>query len=242
LEFAKDLLKIIAATNEPEPSSDPPPKPVLSWRSFLSFRNQALLLPVAVAVLLSVFVIFRFYIGREGLQDRIEQMNAELAELNKQKQELDEKVAAETARNEQLRQELQRNESERERLKQELSAAQKTQRSIIAFSLAPIGNRSPGSKPTRITLPPSQQLMQFKLRFASDGKFKSYRAVVRKAGGGEILTINGLRVSPRAGEKVIIISLPSTVLTSGDYILTLFGLNESGAYEDIEDYSFSTVK
>src|SRR6185503_9768977 len=49
LEFARDLLATIAA-------ADAPLKPVSWWRSLLRSRNQALLLPVAVAVLLLLLI------------------------------------------------------------------------------------------------------------------------------------------------------------------------------------------
>jgi hypothetical protein len=67
----------------------------------------------------------------------------------------------------------------------------------------------------------------------SEADYRSYGAVLRRAGGGEVFSWR--RVAARAAKsgKTITLAVPAKRLTEGDYILTLRGMLDAGEAEDV---------
>lgn len=111
---------------------------------------------------------------------------------------------------------------------------------IATFLLTPVLTRDLGGAKT-FMIPSGVDWVQFRLD-PEAADYKSYRAVLRTPEGREIWSGRDLTPQASTSGKSIFLKLPASTLTSGDYILTLSGLNAEGKFEDVNDYSFRLAK
>ena len=83
--------------------------------------------------------------------------------------------------------------------------------------------------------------MQFHLDLEADD-YPSYRAVLRTADDEEVWSQDGLSSQRTPAGKAVGLSLPASLLTSGDYLLTLRGVTARGDIEDAGQYVFRAVR
>lgn len=107
---------------------------------------------------------------------------------------------------------------------------------VISAMLSPGLTRSDVAS-RRIFIPPKANLAKFELELlASD--YRLYRAIVRLAGGEELVTQSNLKPSSRH----VIVLVPTDMLRSGDYQILLAGKTADGDYEPAATYSFRITR
>jgi len=80
------------------------------------------------------------------------------------------------------------------------------------------------------------------IRIAAEPDFdlpESYTAVLRKPEGDEIWRNEAVR---RTAAGSMNLEIPATLLSSGHYVLSLYGTNPNGTREDIGDYAFRVLR
>ena len=64
----------------------------------------------------------------------------------------------------------------------------------------------------------------------------SYRLILRRIGGGEVLRTGELAASPSAPGASVSVNVPASLFDPGDYSLTLQGASGGGGFEDMSRY------
>jgi hypothetical protein len=93
----------------------------------------------------------------------------------------------------------------------------------------------------RVSVPPDAKEVKFLLPLTA-GDYTSYRAVLTVSGGLEKYKTDKLEVERAANARNAYLIVPSSIITSGDYRLTLYGLVPEGGFEEIDDYNFRVVR
>ncbi|HWX39780.1 MAG TPA: hypothetical protein VN345_01400 [Blastocatellia bacterium] len=165
-------------------------------------------------------------------------------------QELREQVTLEQARNEKLAEDLAREQQLRTSTEQELTALRSGNRNdlptgpsgggTLIAQLFPGSTRGPGGARKKIVLTASTVRVSFQLDLAGD-THGSYQATVDGGHGQQVLAD---RLQPRRvdGRKVVILNLPASRLSPGNYGIVLSGQGPNVQYEPAEEYSFSVVR
>lgn len=118
---------------------------------------------------------------------------------------------------------------------------QSTPKPIIStIVLLPGSTRDVQSAKTFL-IPKKTDLLNFQLKF-EDGKFASYFAVLETADGQQIWRgkVTGYREDKDGGS--IRLAIPAKCIKGGDYVVSLKGQVENGAFESVADYSFSVAR
>jgi hypothetical protein len=242
VEFTKVLIKYFPASSVVKPPTIHP-EPV-SWRhSFTAFfRSQSLALRYSFVVGLFVFVCSGLWLLLETRQLRaqLEQTQMERAALEQQEQKLQKQTADQRIRNDRLVEGLQKEQGRSDLLEQEL-AGLKSRPHITSFVLtSSLIRGDKGQK--KLVIEPETELLQLRLNMENDPGYKSYRAVLQTVEGDEIWKEDRLKIRSSNFGKVAVMSLSPGLLTTGDYIVTLFGITQEGNSDDICDYYFRVVK
>jgi hypothetical protein len=106
--------------------------------------------------------------------------------------------------------------------------------SPFALTLAPVSLRS--ADQSELTKRVGVQREELRLISLQKEVYPSYRAVLRRVGDDQSITIPDLHAQP---EKVIPIKLPSRVLTRGAYQIELSGIAADGSVRSTEEYGFT---
>jgi hypothetical protein len=111
---------------------------------------------------------------------------------------------------------------------------------LLAMNLVPGITRSSNEIPT-ITLAANASRVRFSLALLDDN-FTVYRASLMNADSREIWVEN--KVSPTASRdgKAVVVTVPTEVLSSGDFSFNLLGIPESGTPESAGRYYFRAVR
>lgn len=101
----------------------------------------------------------------------------------------------------------------------------------LALTVGGIRGGEGGRTPV-LVIPQGTTEVQLQL-ILKDDDYPHYSATLRKAEGAEILRWTSLKpVGAQSGANLIF-TVPANKLGSGDYVLTLKGISQSGAVDDI---------
>jgi hypothetical protein len=103
------------------------------------------------------------------------------------------------------------------------------------------GSEGGEPQPKRMNVPAGTGIVILKLRF-EDGEYKSYRAVVKRAGGEEVWNQSSLRAKEAGSGSHVQLRLPAGRLSEGKHLITLSGLDLEKEYKIVGRYSFEIVK
>ncbi len=92
----------------------------------------------------------------------------------------------------------------------------------------------------RVKVPAGAKEVKFLLPLTAED-YPSYRAVLALNGGGEKYRADKLDVENVDNEKKASLTAPSSIITPGDYQLTLYGLAAGGSFEEVDVYNFRAV-
>ena len=234
-EFAQALAAKLEQTAEV--TAAPPARAESSWGGWLtSWRGPKLVWAFSLALLLLAA-------GAAWLVIETRRPQQELAKTESQRTTQEQREREVQAANQRQASEIPPNESDRARAEQETVPALPTRPlkaspAFVFFTLTVGGVRSADTGPPAVlVIPPqtSQVRLQLNLR---EKDYPNYSAVLQAAGGHEIYTWP--RLIPRtikSGASLALI-VPAQRFASGDYILTLRGVGETGAVEDVSKSLF----
>jgi hypothetical protein len=100
--------------------------------------------------------------------------------------------------------------------------------------------RSGGGAVTRIAIPPSAEVVRLRLQLSA-ADYSRYRTVLYDAESVEMWAQSGLTARGDRGRAAIVIILPAAVLSRGDYLIKVSGLDGGVGPETIASYSFRVV-
>jgi methionine-rich copper-binding protein CopC len=89
-------------------------------------------------------------------------------------------------------------------------------------------------------LPLPKSTKQVRLQMNLDGEnYPNYQVKLRTAGGRDILTQTALRPTPN--KKSVVVNIPASRLSQGDYVLTFSGVTSDNEIEEINQYFFRVI-
>jgi hypothetical protein len=91
-------------------------------------------------------------------------------------------------------------------------------------------------------MPGDARLVRLNIGIDPDEQYKNFAVELRTIAGRQVWTRENLAARNRGGARAIGLTLPASVLKSGDYELRLSGLKEGGEAEDIGFYYFDVRK
>lgn len=202
------------------------PGPKLAW------AFSIILLLMAVGATWSLIKVRR-------LKQDLVRMETERATQAQQESDLQQQVASERQRAEQLSAELDRLRAEHDNsLPSPSPSASEYSPSFVTLSLAVSGIRGSESGPPDLLVIPArteQVRIQLTLR---ESDYLSYSAALQPAGGGEIYVSRNLKPTTNKSGASLGLVIPGQKFASGDYILTLRGISQSGEAEDVSKSIF----
>lgn len=175
------------------------------------------------------------------LYSRLGRVLSEQASLREEAQRSQSQFLEQQKQTSQSTTELQRERYRRSLLEEEISRMQQSRGPIMSFVLFPGATRDM-EESNNLKIPKQVERVSLRLMLEKEGRFKSYRAVVRTIDGKQLWAQDQLRLSPGNDPRSdIAVTLPASVLLPGDYVLTLSGITTKGAVEDVEDYFLRVV-
>ena len=251
VEFAKALGRVSAEAPVVEKTIVHQPAS-WSWReslyAFISGLNPAARFALAAAMLLLLVGGAWLLTETLRLRSQLTQLQAENQSRENHRQRLEQQVEADRRRNEELNarlnQEKQQREQSDESLRQLSETADPTSpppRPVIAsLTLLPVSRG--GSKKPSLVMPGDARLVRLNIGIDPEEQYRNFAVELRTAAGRQVWTKENLAARNRGGARAIGLTLPASVLKSGEYELRLSGLKEGGEAEDIGFYYFDVKK
>ena len=110
---------------------------------------------------------------------------------------------------------------------------------VASLMLLPGIPRSEGALP-QLAIPDSAQLARIQIQLEPVDDFPQFRVELRTHSGEEVLTRSNLRAQRSRNGRAVVLELPASILSPGDYELTLQGAT-SGETKDIGFFNFSVA-
>lgn len=249
VEFARALTQVGARAVAPEKTLVRPAA-AWSWRdslyAFISGLNPATRF-ATVAVMLLI-LIGGAWLLLQSIQMRRQrtQLQAENQTRENDRRKLEQQIEAERKRNEELNA-RQNQEKQREQSNQSLPQLNQTEeptppRSLIAsLTLLPGISRGGGAKPNLVL---TDDVRQVRLNVGIDPEeqYKIFTAQLWTVAGNQVWSGRNLTAKSRGKARAVGLTLPASVLKSGEYELRLSGLQEGGGSDDVGFYYFGVKK
>jgi len=245
VEFAKALRTVVSA----------PEKHVIqtasgwSWREslyvFFNGLNPAARLAFVAAAILVLAGAALLFVETLRLRRQVTQLQAE----KQAGQNLQQSLEAERKRNEELNARLDQEKQQREQTDESLRQLTETPEAknpapapvIASLTLLPGLSRGGGQKPT-LDLSNDAHLVRLQIGIDPEEQYKSFAVELRTLAGRQVWNRENLAARTRRGSRAVGLTLPTTVLKSGEYELRLRGLTEGGGSEDVGFYYFNVRK
>ncbi|MGH7597744.1 MAG: hypothetical protein ACREOI_15450 [bacterium] len=224
-------------------------EPAAPWwqsvREFLRFSNPGFRYALAgVAVLLVMVHSTRLMLESGRLQDELRQDEAERIALQQREQSLQQQLSQQQNQSSNLAQQLEQERNQRRQFERELNPLKRPPAPMPSFALtSPDAARGVGERPTRLVIQPKADSIRFQLNFKSGKDYDLLRVTLEADYGRELWRQDIDQHTHYAeGRKAVVMMLPATILSPGDYKITLAGADEAGEFEAIEFYKFSVEK
>jgi hypothetical protein len=229
--------------------------------AFFQFQNSLVGFSLSVALLLAV-------VGGLLLFSRVRRLESELSQLRAERlapplpaPTSDQELARLRARNEELEAGIRQSDEERGKLNQELAALKSQGREVkepptktpptsrqtpvLSLVLPLVSSRSlePGQD-RQLALPagPSRVRLLLDLDIVDPDDYKKYRVVLKSRNGNEVWRDNRPLIEKSGDQSRIVVSPPARLLNTGEYLVELSGIPESGSRIPIGIYSFRVTK
>jgi hypothetical protein len=197
------------------------PHPTPTWGTVMA----ALVLAVATGVSSTVLYL--------RIQDHVGQLSAERGSLLQERVNLQQQLAAERARTEELTATV-------TAMREDPSPTLPSVASLVSFSLSP-GLFREGGELARVRVPSDALLVALQLDIGLD-EYPRYRAVLHQAEGDEVWAQARLVARTVSTGATVVLTLPSQLLTPGDYYVSLIGVGDDGATEGLGRYDFRVMR
>ena len=248
VEFAKALGTVLSESPAPE-KKVVQSAPAWSWRdslyAFLSGLNPAARLAFVAAAILVIVGAAWLFTETVRLRRQVTQLQAE----NQSGQGLQQALEQERKRNEELNARLSQEKQQREQTDESLRQLTETTEAtnpapppvIASLTLLPGLARGGGQKPN-LDLSNDARLVRLQIGIDPEEQYKSFAVELRTVAGRQVWNRENLNARTRRGTRAVGLTLPATVLKSGEYELRLRGLTEGGGSEDVGFYYFNVRK
>ena len=248
VEFAKALRTAFSESKAPE-KNVASTATGWSWReslyAFLNGLNPAARLAFAAAAILVVAGAALLFVETLRLRRQVTQLQAE----KQAGQDFQQALEAERKRNEELNARLDQEKQQREQTDESLRQLTETPEAknpapppvIASLMLLPGLSRGGGQKPT-LDLSNDARLVRLQIGIDPEEQYKSFAVELRTLAGRQVWNRENLAARTRRGSRTVGLTLPATVLKSGEYELRLRGLTEGGGSEDVGFYYFNVRK
>lgn len=248
VEFAKALRTAFSESKAPEKKTVETAT-AWSWReslyAFVNGLNPAARLAFAAAAILVVAGAALLFVETLRLRRQVTQLQAE----KQAGQNLQQSLEAERKRNEDLNARLDQEKQQREQTDESLRQLTETPEAknpaplpvIASLTLLPGLSRGGGQRPA-LDLSNDARLVRLQIGIDPEEQYKSFAVELRTLAGRQVWNRENLAARTRRGSRAVGLTLPATVLKSGEYELRLRGMTESGGSEDVGFYYFNVRK
>ena len=248
VEFARALRTVAHESPAPEKKVVQTAK-TWSWReslyAFLNGLNPAARLAFVAAMILVVVGAAWLFAETLRLRRQVTQLQAQ----SQAEQNLQQALEAERKRNAELNARLDQEKQQREQTDESLRQLTETPEAttpapapvIASLTLLPGLSRSGGQKPA-LDLSNDARLVRLQIGIDPEEQYKSFAVELRTLAGRQVWNRENLAPRTRRGTRAVGLTLPATVLKSGEYELRLRGLTEGGGSEDVGFYYFNVRK
>jgi anti-sigma-K factor RskA len=248
VEFAKALRTVVSESAGPEKKVVRDAKR-WSWReslyAFLNGLNPSARLAAVAAAILFVAGAAWLFVETQRLRRQVNQLQAE----NQSGRNLQQSLEAERKRNAELNARLDQEKQQREQTDESLRQLTETTEAtnpaprpvIAALTLLPGLSRGGDQKPS-LDLSNDARLVRLQIGIDPEEQYKTFAVELRTLAGRQVWNRENLAARTRRGTRAVGLTLPATVLKSGEYELRLRGLTESGGAEDVGFYYFNVRK
>ena len=248
VEFATALRTVVSESpvSEKKPIHD---VPRWSWRdslyAFISGLNPAARLAFVAAGILLIAGAAWLFAETWRLRRQVNQLQAEKQAGQGVQQALDAERKRSEELNARLNQEKQQREQTDESLRQLTETTEATKPApppvFASLTLLPGLSRGGGQKPN-LDLSNDVRLVRLQIGIDPEEQYKSFAVELRTVAGRQVWNRENLAPRTRGGTRAVGLTLPATVLKSGEYELRLRGLTEGGGSEDVGFYYFNVRK
>jgi anti-sigma-K factor RskA len=109
---------------------------------------------------------------------------------------------------------------------------------VASLLLLPGTSRGAASRP-QLVVSAATGTAQLRVVLQSGDEYKTYAVELRTTSGRLVRSQNGLQAHAVHGGRAVVVALPASLLATGDYELTLNGVNEQKHVEPLGYYNFS---
>ena len=249
VEFARALAGVVSEQAVPKKITV---QETRSWSwmdSVYAFING--LTPAAKMAFVSAVPLLLIGVGYLSIETlRLRRELTELSAQNQSQQNSQQQaLEVERHRNQELNAQLNQEKQQREQTDESLrelseagDAVNPAPRPVIAsLTLLPGLSRGGDNKPS-LVLPEDARLVRLQIGIDPEEQYKSFAVELRTVAGRGVWNRENLAARNRRGTRAVGLTLPATVLKSGEYELRLRGLTEGGASEDVGFYYFNVRK
>jgi hypothetical protein len=248
VEFAKALRTVVSESTGSEKKVVQTAK-TWTWReslyAFINGLNPAARLAFVAAAILLVAGAAWLFIETLRLRRQVTQLQAQ----SQAGQNLQQALEVERKRNAELNARLDQEKQQREQTDESLRQLTETPEAtkpapppvIASLTLLPGLSRGGGQKPS-LDLSNDAHLVRLQIGIDPEEQYKSFAVELRTLAGRQVWNRENLPARTRRGTRAVGLTLPATVLKSGEYELRLRGLTEGGGSEDVGFYYFNVRK
>ena len=245
LRFAKALKKRISE----EALSKPRIEGSLRRKHLFGLKGFSLPSFAAGAVAALIFVVGAWVVMENArLRRQIDNARAAQAEWLERAQQSERRLSDEKQRNRELTQEIERERSRGSELEREagrLKQAREAGRagimgSFVSLALMP-GLSREGDQSNQLEIPQGTSGVKLEL-YPEKINYKNYRVELRTRDGRWVWSRNGLKLRKTASGDQVIVNLPAAILTVGDYVLMMRGVEGEENQERAGTYHFRVMK
>ena len=249
VEFARALAGVMSEQAVPKKITVQETKSWSWMDSIYAFING--LTPAAKMAFVSAVPLLLIGVGYLSIETlRLRRELTELSAQNQSQQNSQQQaLEVERHRNQELNAQLNQEKQQREQTDESLrelseagDAVNPAPRPVIAsLTLLPGLSRGGDNKPS-LVLPEDARLVRLQIGIDPEEPYKNFNMELLTLAGRQVWTREKLNARNRRGTRAVGLTLPATVLKSGDYELRLRGVTESGAAEDVGFYYFNVRK
>lgn len=204
---------------------------ISSWLRdlFSGFRSQRPAFGMAVAALLLALGCAWFFIETRRLRSELDQSRVSQATTERREKELQGLLAEQQGRKERLTSGIERLNTAQQK------SATPSAPSLVSLLLTAglVRDGAPADTP-RLVIPPGVERVRLQLKI-KENRYQRYRLSVGTADGRMVRSLENLKPN---SAKIFTIALPSRLLTDGEYVLALAGVNDNGESDSLSKSLF----